>query len=55
MLHFQKDINVHSNNYLKISNRSVEGIVSESPLLVQELAGLAVDRRTEQTIVEALL
>ena len=46
---------LRSNIHLKISNRSVEGIVSEATLLIQELAGLAVDWRAEQTIVEALL
>lgn len=41
--------------YLEVSDRSVEGVVAESALLVEELAGLAVDRRAEETIVEALL
>lgn len=40
--------------YLKIPDWSIEGVVSEAPLLVQKLPGLAVDGRTEQPIVEAL-
>lgn len=41
--------------YLKISNASVERIIPESSLLVQEFSGLSIDGRIEETVIEALL
>jgi hypothetical protein len=38
---------------LEVSDRTVEGIVAQSALLVQKLPGLAVLRRAKQSIIEA--
>lgn len=39
--------------HLEVSDRTVEGIVAQSALLVQKLPGLAVLRRAKQSIIEA--
>lgn len=46
---------LHVKTHLQIADRPVERIVAQPAFLVQKFARFAVQRRTEQTIVEALL
>lgn len=38
--------------HLKISNRSIERIIAQSPLFVEELASFSVGWRAEQSVIE---
>jgi hypothetical protein len=42
-------------SYLQVSDWSIEGIIAETALLVQEFPSFSIHRRAEEAIIEALL